>query len=229
MRVLYVRLKKQKIPEKPFNVLKFVVDRVLQSDPEFYFVQIGANDGLRADPIRPLVMQYHLRGLLVEPMPDIFKELKANYASEPQLSFENCAIGNRDGLTSLYRFMRDTPVPNDFFHGLARNDKEYMVNRAKSLGLLKYIEELHVPTLTFSSLLKKHEVKNLSLLQVDTEGYDFEILKMLFSYSIFPQIINYEWSELSYDDRRECKLMLLDKGYSFIDCGSDTLCLLHDS
>lgn len=42
----------------------------------FFFLQIGANDGRRADPLRKLVMRHKLTGLAVEPLPDIFMELK---------------------------------------------------------------------------------------------------------------------------------------------------------
>ena len=89
-------------------------------------------------------------------------------------------------------------------------------------------EELKVPTLTFESLINKYNISNISLLQIDTEGYDFEILKMVFSAKVFPEIINYEWTELSHKDRYECKKLLIKNGYRFIDVGADTLCL-HNS
>lgn len=43
-------------------------------------VQIGANCGIRNDPVRTLVVKYKTKTLLVEPDPIAFKELKKSYA-----------------------------------------------------------------------------------------------------------------------------------------------------
>lgn len=218
---------KKEEPKHLFSVLKFIIFERMQSNPDFYFVQIGANDGLANDPIRPLIKQFHMKGLLVEPMPDFFARLTKNYADEPQLAFENCAIGAADGEVSLFRFKPDTPLPNNFFHGMARFDKNYMLARSIKMGLTDAIEEIKVPALTFDTLTRKHNIQKIDFLQIDTEGFDFEIIKMAFSLNILPEIINYEWTEISLEDRFACKTLLLEKGYSFIDVGPDVLCILH--
>lgn len=220
------KLKKEE-PKQPFSVLKYIIFERVQNNPDFYFIQIGANDGLANDPIRPLVKQFHIKGLLVEPMPDFFARLTRNYADEPQLDFENCAIGAVDGEVSLFRFKPDTPLPNNFFHGMARFDKNYMLARSRKMGLGDAIEEIKVPALTFETLTRKHNIRKIDFLQIDTEGFDFEIIKMAFSLNIFPEIINYEWTEISVEDRLACKSLLAEKGYSFVDVGPDVLCILN--
>mmetsp|Transcript_79962 Transcript_79962/g.213973 ORF Transcript_79962/g.213973 Transcript_79962/m.213973 type:complete len:161 (-) Transcript_79962:841-1323(-) len=57
-----------------------------------FFVEIGANDGKFADPLFEKVNAWKWRGLLVEPLEDVFRLLKQNYAHLPGLSFENSAI-----------------------------------------------------------------------------------------------------------------------------------------
>lgn len=220
------KIRKQE-PKKPFSVLKYIIFERMQENPDFYLVQIGANDGLANDPIRPLVKEFHMKGLMVEPMPDFFSRLTMNYADEPQLGFENCAIGTEDGEVSLFRFKPDTPLPNNFYHGMARFDKDYMLTRSGTMGLNDAIEEIKVPALTFETLVRKHDIKKIDFLQIDTEGFDFEIIKMAFSLDVLPEIINYEWTELSAEDRITCKMMLADKGYSFVDIGPDVLCVLN--
>ena len=63
------------IPAKPFDVLKYVVRETLSRESDFYFVQIGANDGTMADPLSDLIVRHGLKGLLVEPLPDFFQKL----------------------------------------------------------------------------------------------------------------------------------------------------------
>jgi hypothetical protein len=58
----------------------------------FFFIQIGAYDGRKGDPIYELVRVNRCSGILVEPQPDIFERLKQNYAGFSGLAFEQAAI-----------------------------------------------------------------------------------------------------------------------------------------
>jgi len=216
-------------PERPFSVLRYVISEHLRASDAFYFIQIGANNGLGNDPLRDIIMEFGLRGLLVEPMPDFFEKLKEVYESQPQLAFENSAIGPSKGETTITRFAPDAPVPASFYHGLARMDGDYIRARAKREGLEDHVEDLTVPTITFPSLFEKHGVKHVDLLQIDTEGYDYEILKLFFSANgpdQYPTIINWEWTEMGLESCVMCKRMLADKGYQFVDVANDVLCVL---
>lgn len=67
------------------------------------FVQIGSNDGLSGDPLHDFIMNNNWTGILVEPMPLLFEQLKKNYSSCPQkLVFANVAISNHNGEASFY-------------------------------------------------------------------------------------------------------------------------------
>lgn len=100
--VQYRPIKIEDLIEDPFNVLEFVIFYYLASSAPFSFVQIGANDGVRWDPLHDLILKHHLVGLLVEPLPDMFEQLKKNYVSESQLSFENVAIATENGQSNSF-------------------------------------------------------------------------------------------------------------------------------
>jgi hypothetical protein len=55
------------------DVLDLVLKHVASLTPDFFFIQIGANNGMTGDPIRKYILKYHWRGILVEPQPDIFQ------------------------------------------------------------------------------------------------------------------------------------------------------------
>ena len=65
--------------ENPFDLLDLVVRDYLSKNEDFYFVQIGASNGIRSDKLYTLICEFHLKGLLVEPLPDQFEELKQYY------------------------------------------------------------------------------------------------------------------------------------------------------
>lgn len=207
---------------KPFNLLELLVHDYLARNNDFFFIQIGANDGVSSDELNPIILKYHLYGLLVEPVPCYFEKLKEEYAGETQLMFENCAIYEKDGFIKVYYFRQGSPIPEWCF-GMASLHKWHLTKFEDSRDYSRYIDEVQVPALTFGGLIAKHNIGKVSLLQIDTEGYDYEVLKMAFGCGCLPDMIKYEHQHLSANNVYECKKMLDGKGYSFIDYGIDTV------
>jgi len=218
----------ERLIERPFHVLAFVVNYYVASGRPFFFVQVGANDGLRWDPLHALVCKFRLSGLLVEPLPDTFEQLRRNYVTEPQLTFEQCAIAADDGARPLFRVRSDAAV-GDWAHGIASFNRAHLV---RHLGDVErgeeLVEEVQVRTLSVKTLLRNHGIDQVNLLQVDTEGYDYEIVRMFFAEGRFPEIVNFERVHLSLRDKQECRRLLARHGYRFVDVGMDTLGIRMD-
>ena len=123
-KVGYDLVKHAETPSRPFSVLNLVVGKRVASGQSTCFIQIGANDGVRYDPIRKLVVKHQLPGLLVEPLPDVFARLKMNDFEQPGLLFEQCAIEEYDGEATLYRVRPDPHLP-EWLQGIASFDKRH--------------------------------------------------------------------------------------------------------
>ncbi len=67
------------------------------------FVQIGANDGIRFDGLYRFVTQQPCSGIVVEPLPDMFERLRANYADYPLIVPINKAIHETADRLPLFR------------------------------------------------------------------------------------------------------------------------------
>lgn len=211
------------MPDQPFDVLELVVDARVAAGQKISFVQVGANDGEMNDPIRKLVLKHRLPGLFVEPIPDLFARLRSNYAGQPGLLFEQCAVGERDGEATIYR-VRPSPELPAWLQEIASFDKRHISSRKFGFpGLERHIEPMRVPVLTLSSLLQKHNLGGCDLLQVDVEGYDCRIVQAAIRGGLRPAIINYEFIHSLPDERARCKRLLADHGYTFLDVGRDTL------
>ncbi len=219
---------------KPFknleiDLLELAIKAHLHDGNPFFFVQIGANDGRIDDPIYKLISHYRLKGLLVEPVPDFFESLVANYKDNSQLLFENSAIGNDNGTRSFFKLKNDNPFPPEA-RGLAGFDKEILLKHERFLpGISQYIETISVKTITFQSLIDKYRLTHIDLLLIDTEGYDYEILKMASSTEIRPHIINFEFIHLTPSDYNQSLSLLAKNGYKFIHSKKDTLAILNKS
>lgn len=66
-------------------------------------MQVGAHDGVYADPINALVLKYGLTGYTIEPQPDVFEKLRKTYAGT-HVTCVNVAIAPTRGQQKLYRF-----------------------------------------------------------------------------------------------------------------------------
>lgn len=213
------------LPERPFNVLHLAVGAKIAAGFRMRFVQIGANDGVMNDPIRQLVLRYRLPGLLVEPIPDRFVRLKENYAGQPGVEFEQCAVGEHDGEATIYR-VRPTPELPEWLQGLASFDRRHLSSRKFGFkDLDRHVEGLRVPVLSVQSLLRKHDFDSCDLLQIDTEGYDCRLVQLAIRAGLRPSIINYEFIHAQPEERARCKRLLAEHGYAFLDIGRDTLAL----
>jgi FkbM family methyltransferase len=199
----------------PLEVFDPIVSAQAMRSPEFFFVQVGANDGIRRDPLRSIVLAHHVAGLCVEPLPDMFERLRTNYASEPQVRFEQVAIAPKAGWLALYRFRADAPV-DDYMHGWATFDGARLRVEARKLGLERYLEKVSVPAITFQDLLRKHQIGRVSLLQVDTEGMDHEIIKMALAAGIAPDMLHYEYVHMRHRERRDVLELLRAHGYRWV-------------
>jgi FkbM family methyltransferase len=193
----------------------------------FNIVQIGANDGNRYDPYRPLIEKFHLSGVLVEPIPEVYKKLVSNYKDQPQLRFENSAIGPNNGAMALY-MLRDEHGRTDELSVFASFNEDEVVKYKKRTKPTLSVESIMVPVLTLTSLLKKHNLETVSLLAIDTEGFDCQILKSIDFSKIRPRIIEFEHSHLSVSDEAESHRLLSSNGYDLHRFfGDDTLAILR--
>lgn len=218
-------------PRPQSNVLALTISDVLLrlvlsggTLGDFQFVQVGANDGLTSDPIRRFVVKYGFRGLLVEPQPDVFERLRMNYAGMSGLLFENAAIAASDGITSLYRFRRGGAQP-DWADGLASFSRETLVNNNHNVK--GDVEEIRVATVTFSTLLARHSLGHVDLLQIDAEGFDYELIKTINLRSFRPTIIHFEHSLLPFAVKHECFAYLSRNGYKITGNGPDTVAYIE--
>lgn len=212
-----------RMPQCTFNLLELayaaVYGRQQAPDP---FLQIGANDGILRDPLRPLILRYKLRGVLVEPIPSVFEKLKQNYAGQSNLTFENAAIMERDGTAMLY-------VPEEGAGGLGTQVASFDRKHLLLCGIpSSQVREEKVSALSVTSLLRKHQMRRLSILQIDTEGLDFMLLNEVLKTGMEADIVHFENSNLSREEKAKSRLLLKEQQYEFMETFSDTLAIRSD-
>lgn len=201
---------------------------MLRRGPALRFVQVGANDGARGDPLRKYILRNAWIGVLVEPQPEVYESLKANYAGlEDRLSFENVAISDQPGTVTLYRAAL-APAGHDGASTVASMNAALTAMQLRQKA--SELQRIRVPAVRLDDLIGKHGLHDLDLLQIDTEGYDWRVLQTLDLARTAPRLIQFEHGHLSPGDISRMTAHLNDHGYSLYFGGhqSDSLAMRGD-
>jgi FkbM family methyltransferase len=191
----------------------FVLAHYLTANPSPFVLQVGACDGTTCDPLHELVRRCRLSGLLLEPRRAAFAQLEQAYAGQPGITLVRAAVARRDGVGTLYKIREDAEVP-PWARGLASFDESVLLAHRKRLPAIRdLITTETVPCLTFASLFARYQLPRVDVLQVDTEGFDYEILKLFDVPARRPSLIHFEHKHFSRADLSECLELLLDCRY----------------
>lgn len=205
---------------------------------DFFFIQIGANDGSQGDFLHKYIDAYNLRGLLVEPQTDVFEKLKKTYQEYEKLTFANVAISEETGVMPFYTVKKELHTDENYFDvtAISTFDKETFKKTVmkrvphkiedRGANIDAYADVTNIQAISFDELLKKYEVDHIDYLQTDCEGYDYEIIKTIDFKTVAPRAINFESKWLSDEDRMSCEKLLKDNGYSIFRHGNDTCAFL---
>lgn len=203
------------------------LERLELESEDFFFVQIGSNDGVIHDLLYHYIQRYQWRGILVEPIGYYFERLKKNYSGNKHLIFENVAISDKDEMRDFYRVKEGLEDLPNWSKGLGSFYPDILFKHRWAIPNLKdYIVKHQVRCIALSQLLDRHSVTNIDLLMIDTEGYDYEIVKQIDFERIKPNIIIYEHKHLERNNRRACRQLLRKHHYALYSHFSNTMALL---
>ena len=153
------------------------------------FVQIGANDGVSYDNLYWYVTQYGFGGIVVEPLCDMFERLKYNYRAFPNVKPERVAIHPTLDHVTLYRVNSRRHADHPDWAGIASLNPRWH----EALGVCpEDMCEEAVPATPLMPLLQRHGIERLNLLQIDVEGFDEDILRMIDFSRVRPRLIKFE-------------------------------------
>lgn len=215
-----------KRPGKPsVGHLLELLDRLQESN--VFFMQIGANEGKTEDPIYPHVMLHKWKGIFVEPQPAEFAQLCKNYDGRSGLRFENLAISGKKEERTLFYIENSKKQLPDWVSKLSSFDRK-ITEEVIEVHPEAKVAEMTVPCNTVNSVLTKHKTKQLDLLYIDTEGYDFEIIKTIDFEKVKPSLIVFEHRHLSEDDFAACTSLVEKHGYRMFKDKYDGVAIKHD-
>jgi FkbM family methyltransferase len=167
---------------------------------------------------------------MVEPVPYVFERLASHYSDHPRVRLLNLAIADSDGTRPLYYLPQsdDDGLPT-WYDALASFRSDVVLSHVTFIpDVADRMAVMDVPCWTFETLCRKEDLDIIDVIQIDTEGYDFEVIKLIDFERVTPQLLMYESLHLSEEDRAACTALLGRHGYQSLSDGMDTVCLRAD-
>lgn len=172
--------------------------------------------------------------ILVEPVPINFKALEDNFhgrkfPGQGKVILENCAIGLSNSNTSLVPFFtvsesidpltgfdsRSGKYFPDYITQIGSFKREMLLKERRvwkklNLDVEDYIREVPVNMKSIDSIFKNYNLqfKQLTILLIDTEGFDCKIMFDLDFNRIQPAVLIYEFKHCSAEELRQVHLKL---------------------
>lgn len=217
--------KKPKSPSLDHLVYLFSLE-----NRQISFVQIGAHSGQVTDPLYQYIRLSEWKGILVEPQVDLFKKLHRKFDQNSNITLENVAISDKNGEKPFY-FLKSKSKSKSlpkWTDQLSSFHKEVPFGVLNQLPYAR-IDTISIKCMTLKSLFEKHNVQQLDLLMVDTEGHDYIVLQSLDFKKYCPKMILFEHCFLSEEDERKCLDLLRSQGYFLYRDGFNTIAFYSES
>jgi len=204
-------LKKTKKKEK-IQRLNYTYLKSLDLGDEDFFVDVGAHNGVSISNSYAFIKK-GWKAISIEPNPHVFKDLKKNLKGY-KVKFVKKAVSDTVGKTKFY-FDK-----TGFLASRKKGSKSNKLKGMRSTIQPKLFDEMSdnyiiVEVDTLTNILDKHKApKNISILSVDTEGLDYEVINGLDFNKYKPKVILTE----DYVGTKNKKYKLLrSKGYKHIN------------
>jgi FkbM family methyltransferase len=217
--------RQQKLPVATLDNVKLAMALLLRTQPQPVFVQVGAYDGQTDDPTSEFVRLGKMKCVLIEPIARSFNKLKTVYGQVPNVHLIQAAVGLTDGEIAMYQVKAGSPSDTLCSGGFTSFDRAHLI---KHKVQPQDIESVTVPCLTLKSLLARFDLHRMDVLQVDTEGFDAEVVKMALNLDTPPGCINFENIHLNLETKAALYDQLTRKGYVYSHDKFNTLAL-HQS
>jgi hypothetical protein len=225
----------------PFKTMPIDVEKALsmileaRSDSRATFVQIGANDGEMFDPLYPHTKTNKSRwiALQVEPQPELYSRLAVLHADAPDWAFYHGALASPEICVNGTLPFCETRTPgvgdwttqgqlNSIEQKGSCNSNTMQIRLRPCVSSFEDLIGNHASPVFLKYALDKPNKFSVDFLQIDVEGKDYDMLKLINWDTLYPQCIHYEHFHL-HENEPKARKLLTEKDYTIIKGGMDVL------
>ena len=177
------------------------------------FIELGGLDGIRHSNTFLLEKKYNWSGLIIEPSPSLYKELKINR----NVFTENALVGDKKRENVEFLYIKDKTKCIGL-QGVVENYNPKHLERAMRELNNKSYEIIKMDMVPLQQLCDKHNISKVDYLSLDVEGSELNVLEGINFAKLDITLIGVE---INYNDDKDKIYDILNKnGYTFLkQCG----------
>ncbi|MCY1127090.1 FkbM family methyltransferase [Frigidibacter sp. RF13] len=177
-------------PRRPGKTATAAVQLLLRAADDYRegkvsCVQVGANDGAMADPVRPFLVGHNWQGLLIEPHPAYFADLIALHGKNDRVTCVNVGISDSAGQMNLYhlneqardRYPRWIRGCASLDRGRMETQLQQAVQAFGAQGAPGDLVSVAIDLMPLEDILRAHEIEKADVLIIDVEGHEIPVLQ----------------------------------------------------
>lgn len=221
------------VSQRVHQLLRHLVERSVDAwvgtQAQVRLIQLGANDGVMADPVHRIVRKPNVSSVLVEPVPRVFERLTHTYRSCPEVTCLQSAVVPDEETSSIEFFFlqpRDGLFYDDAYSGWSSTSRDHL---EKFRQYVRNFDELlcseMVPCVSVNRVFQMAEWPSVDLLQIDVEGLDVDIVGSIDFTTWTPKIIRFEHMHSAKAPLFALLRRLHTLRYHTFSSGFDTLCV----
>jgi FkbM family methyltransferase len=148
---------------------------------DFGLVVLGAHSGIH---LKKLISRYDNKNiLLVEPVPYNYLELESIYGKSENIFISRNGVIDQNKIDSFYFVKKDSiPVLGKHWASqIGSFNKNHILNHKNKRFKIEDsdIDKIDIKFITFNDLIKEYSIGSIEMLQIDTEGAEYKIMKSI--------------------------------------------------
>jgi FkbM family methyltransferase len=183
-------------------------------------IQVGSNDGVSNDPLYESILIHKRQSYLVEPIDYLAEKLRSLHNLNPYVRVCQFAIHPTGNSVEFFCLPRDADVKmgdlwKPWFDQIGSFSRQHLNKHSPFID--PFIERISIPCITLDRLISDNNVKEISILHIDAEGFDLEVLGTIDLVKIKPSMIMIEHKHLPLKPLLRMVSSMQSRGYvSFV-------------
>jgi FkbM family methyltransferase len=163
-------------------------------------IQVGSNDGVSNDPLYESILRHKRKSFLVEPIDYLAAKLRLLHEKNSFVIICEFAIHPSSNAVDFFHLPKDAQrqmgdLWKPWFDQIGSFSKQHLIKHSSTIE--PFIQKTSISCKTLNQLIIDNKVSSVSILHIDAEGFDLEVLGSMNLDKVRPHMIMLEHKHLN--------------------------------
>ena len=195
-------------------------------------IQVGSNDGISNDPLYNSILKHKRKSFLVEPVDYLADKLRLLHKDNHFVTISEFAVHPYSDRVDFFYLAKNAEremgaMWRPWYGQLGSFSKKHLIIHAPHSEA--YIEKTSIACKTLNNLISLNNITSVSILHIDAEGYDLEVLSSIDLDQVKPNMIMIEHKHVNLTQLFSLVIKMTRLGYRTYVYHEDVIFILSPS